>query len=137
MDRPLTEKQSLFAKYYYTPGGELFGNATQSYRKAYPKCKSDNAAGVQATRLLSNTKIIAEKGKLQAETRQKMSKTAQDVINELEKLAFETTNDKASKIRSLELLGKYWKLWTEAGAAQQPLQINISSDKAGPKLAAG
>ena len=134
----MTEKMELFAKLYYTPGGELFGNATQSYRKAYPNCKSDNVAGVMANKLLSNTKIITQKDKIQASLRKRMNKTAQDVIAELEKLAFETTNDKAAKIRSLELLGKYWKLWSEAGANQQPLQINISSDKpTAPKLATG
>ena len=70
--RRLTENMALFCKYYYSPDSETFGNGIQSYRQAYPNCKSDKAASVQAARLLVNTCIVAMKDVYQAELAEKL-----------------------------------------------------------------
>lgn len=66
MSREITEKQRAWAVAYYTAGSDTFGNGCASYRQAYPKCKSDNAARVQAGKLLMNANVIALKKQIQA-----------------------------------------------------------------------
>lgn len=48
----LNENQKKFCHEYIKEW-----NKTQSYLKAYPKCKTENAAAASAIKLLSNTKI--------------------------------------------------------------------------------
>jgi len=80
--RPLTEKQSLFCKYMYTIGSSSFGNGTESARRAGYK-GDDNTLAATATRLLRNVKIIAEKQRIQAETRGKLDHNRQIAIDKL------------------------------------------------------
>ena len=48
----LTEKQKRFADYYIETG-----NGAESYKRAYPNCKKDDTARVNASKLLTNTNI--------------------------------------------------------------------------------
>lgn len=50
----MTEKQKIFADEYI-----ISLNATQAYKKAYPNIKKDDAASVNGSKLLRNTKIKA------------------------------------------------------------------------------
>lgn len=63
----MTPSQRVFADEYIKTR-----NATRAYLTAYPKCKSENSAGVSAKALLRNPKIIeyidAELEKLHNET---------------------------------------------------------------------
>lgn len=52
----LNEQQRLFVLYYCTDEF-CFLNGTLSYRKAYPKCKSDEAAATGASKLLRIAKV--------------------------------------------------------------------------------
>ena len=49
----LTQKQKLFADYYISNGG----NGSDAYKKAYPSCKKDDTARVNASKLLTNANI--------------------------------------------------------------------------------
>tara|TARA_Y100000310_G_scaffold173891_1_gene174042 strand:- start:25 stop:537 length:513 start_codon:yes stop_codon:yes gene_type:complete len=79
----LTEKQDLFCKAMFTAGSQHFGNGTKAYRESYPMCKSDNAAGVQAKKLLSNAKIIARKIEIQAKVAEKLDHNRDKAIDTL------------------------------------------------------
>lgn len=50
----MTERQKIFADYYI-----ISLNATEAYKKAYPKIKSIKAAEVNGSKLLRNTKVKA------------------------------------------------------------------------------
>ncbi|WP_312249626.1 terminase small subunit [Streptococcus parasuis] len=50
----MTEKQKIFADEYI-----ISLNATQAYKKAYPNVKKDDAASVNGSKLLRNTKVKA------------------------------------------------------------------------------
>lgn len=50
----LTQKQKLFADYYISNGG----NGSDAYRRAYPTCKKEDTAKVNASRLLTNANIL-------------------------------------------------------------------------------
>ena len=90
----MTEKMALFAKLYYTPGLSTFGNGIQSYRQAYPNCKSDKAASVQAARLLVNACVIAERVRYQAELSEKIEHNYEIAVKML-KDRLEYLQDKA------------------------------------------
>ncbi|HFI0736384.1 TPA: terminase small subunit [Streptococcus suis] len=50
----MTEKQKIFADEYI-----ISLNATQAYKKAYPNVKKDDAASVNGSKLLRDTKVKA------------------------------------------------------------------------------
>lgn len=50
----LTPKQQAFADFYIQTG-----NATESYKKAYPSCKKDDTARANASRLLTNANVVS------------------------------------------------------------------------------
>lgn len=50
----MTEKQKIFADEYI-----ISLNATRAYKKAYPNIKKDDAASVNGSKLLRNTKVKA------------------------------------------------------------------------------
>ena len=50
----MTEKQKIFADEYI-----ISLNATQAYKKAYPNVNKDDAASVNGSKLLRNTKVKA------------------------------------------------------------------------------
>ena len=50
----MTERQKIFADHYI-----ISLNATEAYKKAYPKIKSIKTAEVNGSKLLRNTKVKA------------------------------------------------------------------------------
>lgn len=50
----LTPKQQAFADYYIQTG-----NATESYKRAYPSCNKDDTARANASRLLTNANVVS------------------------------------------------------------------------------
>ena len=53
----LTPKQKIFADEYL-----IDLNATRAYKVAYPSCKKDEAAAVNGSKLLRNTKVAEYPG---------------------------------------------------------------------------
>ena len=62
-------------------------NATRAYKVAYPSCKKDEAAAVNGSKLLRNTKV-AEYIQERMKDREKRTEITQDwVLEELRKIA--------------------------------------------------
>ena len=81
----MTDQQWLFAQLYKTDPSR---NATAAYRKAYPTCRSEKTAGVNASRLLGNARVQAY---LQESTEKAMKKfdiTEERILQELGCIAF-------------------------------------------------
>lgn len=78
----MTKKQKRFCEEY------LIGlNATRAYKVAYPSCKKDEAAAVNGSKLLRNTKV-AEYIQERMKDREKRTEITQDwVLEELRKIA--------------------------------------------------
>ena len=86
----MTEKQKIFADEYL-----IDLNATRAYRVAYPSVKKEEAAAVNGSKLLRNTKVAAYIQKRMKE-RQKRTEITQDrVLEELAAIAFAKATDYA------------------------------------------
>lgn len=86
----MTEKQKIFANEYL-----IDLNATRAYRVAYPSVKKEEAAAVNGSKLLRNTKVAAYIQK-RMEERQKRTEITQDrVLEELAAIAFAKATDYA------------------------------------------
>lgn len=115
----MTEAQKRFCNEYL-----IDLNATRAYKVAYSRCKKDETANVNGSKLLRNTKVqeyIAERMK----AREERTEITQDmVIKELAKIAFldirklytengqlkniaDIDNETAGAISSLETLEEY------------------------------
>ena len=70
-NRPLTEKQQLWCKCMYIIGGDTFGNALESARRAGYK-GSNNTLGQRGHELVNNSKCVERKAVLQAESAVKL-----------------------------------------------------------------
>ena len=85
---PITDKQKIFADEYL-----IDLNATRAYRVAYPSVRKDEAAAVNGSKLLRNTKV-AKYIQEQMDARQKRTEITQDrVIEELAAIAFARATD--------------------------------------------
>ena len=73
----LTDKQEMFAREYI-----IDFNATQAYIRAGYKSKDENSAGVQASRLLRNDKIVQKIEQLKKEREDKLEVNAEWVLRE-------------------------------------------------------
>ena len=86
----MTEKQKIFANEYL-----IDLNATRAYRIAYPSVKKEEAAAVNGSKLLRNTKVAAYIQERMKE-RQKRTEITQDrVLEELAAIAFAKATDYA------------------------------------------
>lgn len=78
----LTPKQKIFADEYL-----IDLNATRAYKVAYPSCKKDEAAAVNGSKLLRNTKV-AEYIQERMKDRERRTEITQDwVLEELRRIA--------------------------------------------------
>ena len=133
-ERQLTFKQEKFVAAYL---GEAAGNATEAARIAGYK-----SPGQEGHRLLKNAEITARV----AETTREYTGTAQEVLDELRDVAMadwrefveivkwdkngeplQVRMDMSSKIKSLELLGKYHQLFVD----RQQLDVNVRDHRVG------
>lgn len=87
----MTDAQKRFCNEYL-----IDLNATRAYKVAYSRCKKDETANVNGSKLLRNTKVqeyIAEK---QKEIEKRTEVTQDKVIKELAAIAFSKASDYAS-----------------------------------------
>ena len=99
-------------------------NATRAYKVAYSRCKKDETASVNGSKLLRNTKVQEYIYKKQKEIEKRTEVTQDMVIQELAKIAFldirklytengqlkniaDIDSDTAGAISSLEILEEY------------------------------
>lgn len=105
----LTEKQKRFCEEYL-----IDLNATQAYIRAGYSAKKKDTARVESSKLLTKPNIqnyISELQKFQSE---RTGITADNVLKELQKVAFADADISGKeKIKALELLGKHLGLFAE------------------------
>lgn len=90
-DKQLTVKQDAFCKWLFTPGSEIFGNATESARRAGYKGNTGTLATVGKENI-RKPQIIAEKARIQAITAKKLDLSRQAQHEKLER-AFKIAED--------------------------------------------
>ena len=116
----LTPKQALFIDHYI----ETL-NATEAYTRAYSP-KNRNLAAVEAHNLLSKPNIQAEIEKRMEEIRTPTIASAQDVLTFLTDMMNNTKAKDTDRIRSAELLGKRYALFTERIDLNQQVEVEIN-----------
>lgn len=123
--RRISEKQSLYSKYMFTPGSETFGNGVKSARKAGYKGE-DNILRAIASQNLTKLNIQAEKQRIQAETKEKLDITVDECI---ESLAFDVRDkdtNKRDKYKAMDLLGNFCG-WNRDNAPNSEKEAAIAS----------
>lgn len=104
----MTEAQKRFCDEYL-----IDLNATRAYKVAYKRCKKDETANVNGSKLLRNTKVKEYIEQKQVEIQKRTEITQDKVLKELAKIAF----------------GDIRKLYTENGALRNI--IDLEDDIAG------
>ena len=84
----MTKKQKIFADEYL-----IDLNATRAYRVAYPSVKKDEAAAVNGSELLRNTKVQEYISERMQERQQRTEVTQDMVVKELAAIAFARATD--------------------------------------------
>ena len=84
----MTKKQKIFADEYL-----IDLNATRAYRVAYPSIKKDEAAAVNGSKLLRNTKVQEYISERMQERQQRTEVTQDMVVKELAAIAFARATD--------------------------------------------
>ncbi|MOA25956.1 Terminase small subunit [compost metagenome] len=111
----MNENQKAFADYYIETT-----NGADSYKRAYPSCKTDSAARTGASKLLTNPNIkIYIKERMESKEKSRIA-TQDDILNFLtdvmngkvkDQLGLETPVKERNK--AAELLGKRYALWVD------------------------
>ena len=104
----MTEAQKRFCDEYL-----IDLNATRAYKVAYKRCKKDETANVNGSKLLRNTKVKEYILQKQAEIQKRTEITQDRVLKELAKIAF----------------GDIRKLYTDNGALRNI--VDLEDDIAG------
>lgn len=119
----LTRKQAHFCDEYIASG---FRDPSGSYQKAYPLA-SKRTAQNNASGLLADTRIKAYIDRAVASLPVVDTINPEFVISSLKKLAQSATRD-SDKIRALELLGKYLKIFNDAVTVNTGLSLQDLKD---------
>lgn len=131
MKQKLTAKQKAFCREYV-----INHNATQSATKAE---YSKKTAYSQGQRLLKKDEIKNEIERLEKKNIEKVTVTAQEILTELKRIAFDLQDEKITykdKLRALELLGKHLGMFIEkqevslkAEVDQRILKIEMEAEE--------
>lgn len=122
----MTKNQKIFVDEYLV---DL--NATRAYKKAYPNIKNDEAAAVNGSKLLRNTKVVAEIEKRMKDREKRTEVTQDKVVKELARLAF-TDRTSIVKVTSGSLRIKSFDELTEdqkaciSGAKETKFGIEVT-----------
>jgi len=142
----MTEKQKRFADEYI-----IDLNATRAYKVAYPNIKNDEAAAVNASRMLRNAKVSAYIDKQLAQINSEKIADAQEVMNYLTAVMrgktlsevvviegrgegysaarrMEKAPDEKEKLKAAELLGKRYRLFTDNLQIDGSMAVQIFDD---------
>lgn len=95
----LTEKETAFCQWLFTPGSETFGNGTRSARKAQYR-GNDNVLATIAKENIRKPHIIAEKKRIQQETAKETGitrKRQMDRLDVLYDMAIDQKNPTSAK----------------------------------------
>lgn len=125
----MNERQKAFADYYIETT-----NGADSYKKAYPSCKTDSAARTGASKLLTNPNVQAYIKERLAEKEAARIASQNEILEFLtqvmrgevkDQLGLETPVKERNK--AAEMLGKRYALWVDRqdiNAAVTPVFID-------------
>lgn len=126
----MNERHKAFADYYIESQ-----NGTESYKRAYPNCKKDATARVNASKLLTKPNI-QEYIRERLESKEADRIASQDEVLEFltrvmrgeveDQLGLETPVKERNK--AAELLGKRYALWTEKHQIDGAVGVQIIDD---------
>lgn len=138
----LTEKQKRFADLYIETG-----NGADSYRSAGYSVKSDNAAAVEASKLLRNPKVKSYIDRLIAEKDEKRIAKQDEILEFLtnvlrgkeseeiplglgmgEQRLVQKELDGKERIKAAELLGKRYGMWLDRQQLDATVGVQIIDD---------
>lgn len=138
----MNDKQLRFVEEYL-----IDLNATAAYKRAGYSAKGTTAE-VNASRLLGNAKVSAAVKKAMDKRSEKVGRTAEDVLRDLELVKADAMQripdkdgnmvmlDHSAAIRALELEGKHRKMWTDkmehTGPEGGPLELLIAQITSSP-----
>lgn len=141
----LTEKQKRFADYYIETG-----NATESYKRAGYSVNSDEAARVNASRLLTNANVRAYIDERIAEKDSQRIAKQDEILEFLTKVmrgelteqipvglgdGYFELKDKDTyikdRVKAAELLGKRYAMWTDKQQIDGVIGVQIIDDIGG------
>lgn len=108
MAKELPAKQKAFADYYIQSL-----NGAESYKKAYPTCKTDGTARANASKLLANANIQSY---IEVRMAEKESNTIASANEVLEFLTASMRSDNMAdkeRVKCAELLGKRYRLFID------------------------
>lgn len=141
----LTEKQKRFADYYIESG-----NATESYKRAGYSVNSDEAARVNASRLLTNANVRAYINERISEKDSQRIAKQDEILEFLTKVmrgelteqipvglgeGYFELKDKDTyikdRVKAAELLGKRYAMWTDKQQIDGVIGVQIIDDIGG------
>jgi phage terminase small subunit len=126
----MNAKQTAFADYYIETA-----NGAESYKRAYPSCKSDATARTNASKLLTNPNVqnyikerMDEKDKKRIASQDEVLAFLTQVMRGevMDQLGFETPVRERNN--AAELLGKRYALWTEKKEISGSVGVKIVDD---------
>ncbi len=89
-DKPLTKTERAFLNEYIKDF-----NGRRAYQAVYQRCKSENTAAVEASRILRKPNVAAELERRLQQLQAKAGLNADEIIQEMKKLAFANQQDYA------------------------------------------
>ena len=130
MDRELTPKQKAFCDYYIETG-----NASESYKRAYPTCIKDGTARTNASKLLTRANVSKYINERMKKIEDKRIAKADEVLQYLTKVMRGEEKDQFGLDASLqdrnkaaEMLGKRYRLFTDKVEVEATVPIQIVDD---------
>ena len=89
-DKPLTKTERAFLNEYIKDF-----NGRRAYQAVYKRCKSENAAAVEASHILRKPKVAAELERRLQQLQERAELDTDEIIREMKKLAFANQQDYA------------------------------------------
>jgi phage terminase small subunit len=122
MDTDLNEKQKLFVKYYVSK--DFFANGVESYAEAYGldsgNIKDYNTAKVNASKLLTNTNILAYMRKLLD-----LSGLNDDFVDKELLFVIMQNSDLGSKVKAISEYNKLRQRITDKSKSETTSEITV------------
>lgn len=111
----LTPKQQAFADYYIQTG-----NATESYKRAYPSCKKDDTARANASRLLTNANVVGYVAEKQKELESNRMADMEEVREFWTEAMRNSENNMKDRLKASELIAR------TSGAFLEKIDVNAN-----------
>lgn len=88
-------------------------NASRAYKAAYPKCRTDETARVNGSRLLTNANVKSYIDKRREEQQKKAIITQEMILKELKEIVECKNEATCNRLKAMELAGKHLGMFKE------------------------